>query len=407
MSKNYLFPVFTACMVLYFISYAAIIGFATLFLQGKGFSNTEIGAFYATSSIFCVAAQVFCGSFLDRHPAVSAKTILAIITIFAAIGVIILYSTSSRPVIFICYVGINMVMLLNSSLFNSFGMEYINNGIPLNYALTRGFGSMFYALASFSIGHMISRLSITCIFIIFFVSQCLLLAVLHFLPSAKNVRVTSAAVKITHTMPDDKLKADSQDDDGFFLFLAKNPRLVLLFVCILMVYISYTSINNFHINIIEACGGKSGELGISTSIASIVELPAMAVFIPLSRKISYQSILRISCFFFFVKITVLTFADSILQIYAAQCLQFFSYGLFIPASAYYINSILPDNEKAKGQSALGIFTFGLSGLIASMLSGILLDHVTVRTMLSIESIIALIGMVGVIICTKHMARSLM
>lgn len=396
MSRKHVFPIFTACMVLYYFSYASIIGFATLYLQRNGFTNTEIGIFYALSSAICVGAQVFCGSFLDRHPSLSARALIAAAAICASAAAVILYFAAARWLIFTCYVIVNMLMLLNSSLFNAFGMEYINAGLPLNYSLSRGFGSVFYALSAFLMGHIISRFPITSIFTVFIIFQCMLLAGLHFLQTNAG-SIGSASASCTSK---DKTTSGAPASDGFFLFLRRNPRLSLLFASILLIYISYTSVNNFHINIIKAAGGGSRELGISTSLAAMLELPAMAAFLPLTRKISCKNILRISCFFLFLKVFALAFADSTLQIYAVQCLQFLSYGLFTPASAYYINSLLPEKDKAKGQSALGVFTFGLSGLVASMLSGILLDHFSVAAMLLIESGMALAGVCGVFLTVR-------
>ena len=56
----------------------------------------------------------------------------------------------------------------------------------------------------------------------------------------------------------------SRDTDGsscgFVHLFTKRPCFLFLLVSILLVYISYTAINNFHINIIESVGGGSPEL---------------------------------------------------------------------------------------------------------------------------------------------------
>ncbi len=237
MSRKHVFPIFTACMVLYYFSYASIIGFATLYLQRNGFTNTEIGIFYALSSAICVGAQVFCGSFLDRHPSLSARSLITAAAICASAAAVILYFAAAQWLIFTCYVIVNMLMLLNSSLFNAFGMEYINARLPLNYSLSRGVGSVFYALSAFLMGHIISRFPITStVFIIF---QCLLLAGLHFL----QTNVGSSGSTSASYASKDKTTSGTPASDGFFHFLRRNPRLSLLFASILLFYISYTSGN--------------------------------------------------------------------------------------------------------------------------------------------------------------------
>lgn len=386
MKKLFLLSGFTLCISLYYISYAAIISYATLFLQMKGFNNTEIGVFYSISSLLCIVGQIYAGAFLDRHSTLSTKIIIISNTLVALMACSILYFATNRYIMFISYVLINMIMLLNSSLFNAFGMEYINAGRSLNYSLSRGFGSLFYAISAFFTGQFISRFSISVMFFIFFTVQSALLLSICLLPSAKKESFVTQ-------------NRESSDTDttknNFFTLFKENPKLIYLFVSILLIYMSYSSVNNFHINIISSVGGGSKELGISASLAALLELPVMVIFIPVSRKVSYKTLLKASCLCFFLKVTAFSMVHSVFQVYLVQLLQLCSYGLFTPASAYYINSILADKNKAKGQTALGIFTFGLSGVIASMTSGILLDYISVHHMLIIQSLIAFIGVIGV------------
>lgn len=379
-----LFFKFTAILSLYYISYAIILGFAALFMQYKGFSNTETGIFFACSAIFCIAMQFISGSLLDRHLNISAKMLIQIASAATLISGLILSFADSRWLVFFCYTVIGSFMLVNSSLLNSFGMEYINANVHLNFSLARGCGSLFYALTSLAMGAIIKRSSVMSIFPAFFLAQGLMFFCLLLLSPAKRETLFA------------KSEDMSRPSGGFFHLFQKNPVFFFLLISILLVYISYTAINNFHINIIESVGGGSQELGISTSLAAMLELPAMALFVPVSRKITYRSLLSASCVFFFLKAFSLLFCRSISGVYLSQCLQFFSYGLFVPASTYFINSVLSIQDKTKGQSALGIFTFGLSGLISSILSGALLDSFTVRTMLALESGLAFIGMFGVI-----------
>lgn len=384
MKKN-LFPKFTTVISLYYISYAVIYGFVTVFMQYRHFTNTEIGLSLACASVLCILLQYFSGSFLDRHPDLSVKTIMLISFILVYGISIILFLVKMKWFIFFSYTIVGAIMLAGASFSNMFGMEYLNSNIPLNYSLARGIGSFCFAGTSLLMGSIIKLFSVMSIFPVFFVVHLLLLLSLLFIhPAPRSVYDNPFPKEHTKKM------------DPLFLFLLAS---------LLLVYISYTSVYNFQINIVTAVGGGSQEMGISNCIAAMLELPAMALFIPLSKKFSYGTLLKTSCLFFFFKITAFYFADHIWGIYLAQCLQFFSYGLFVPASSYFINSILPPQDKSKGQSALGIFTFGLSGLISSLLSGILLDLFTVKTMLALESLLTFIGVIGVFIACHFMQTS--
>lgn len=57
---------------------------------------------------------------------------------------------------------------------------------------------------------------------------------------------------------------------------------------------------------------------------------------------------------------------------------------------------------AKGQTLLGIFTFGLSGLISSLLSGIMLDHYSVLDLMRVLTLLAVTGFLTICISLKRL-----
>ncbi|MPM72129.1 hypothetical protein SDC9_119102 [bioreactor metagenome] len=65
-------------------------------------------------------------------------------------------------------------------------------------------------------------------------------------------------------------------------------------------------------------------------------------------------------------------AGSVGGIYAAQTLEALSYAIFTPASVYYVNQVIPDADKVKGQSLM-MLTTSMSGLISNLAGGFLLD----------------------------------
>lgn len=375
---------------IFYLIYGIIYGYAAFYLRAKGFSSTETGIVFAVSSAACIVLQTLIGNFLDSHLKYSAKHIIAIFSIILTIAVVILFFIHQRYVILLCFLIIMTILLVDSSLFNAFAMEYINAGEPLDFSLCRGLGSLAYSVVTLLMGILISKTSEDIIIPSFFIVQALVFLSLTLLkPAARYGTATSGDPSVTEVRTSAEL-------------LRSEPLILLLFTGILMMYLSYTAINNFHVNIIEAAGGGSRELGISTSIAAFLELPVMAAFIQLSRRFSYSSLLKFSCFFFVVKVLLMSFASSLISIYAIQSLQLLSYGLFVPASTYYINSVLSKADMAKGQTLLGIFTFGLSGLISSLLSGIMLDHYSVLDLMRVLTLLAVTGFLMICISLKRL-----
>ena len=368
----------------FYLIYGIIYGYAALYMEAKGFSGTEVGIAFSVSSVICILLQSFLGSFLDRHLQFSARDVIFVFSLILIAAVTVLRFTASGSVIMLCFVVILSLLLVDSSLFNTFGMEFINEGYDLNYSRSRGLGALAYSFAVLIMGFIIERNSENAIIPAFFMVQAVIMITMFMV---RPVKRSSSFNNPSGT-------------DSIIGLLRKRPELFMLLCGMLLMYLSYTAISNFHINIIESVGGGSRELGISAFIAAFIEVPVMVAFISISRRFSYESLLRFSGLFFVVRAVLMTFVSSVAAVYAVQSLQFLSYGLFIPSSTYYINSILDSADMAKGQTLLGIFTFGLSGFISSLMSGTVLDHFGVHTLLVIISLLTAAGFIIVIIALR-------
>lgn len=151
----------------------------------------------------------------------------------------------------------------------------------------------------------------------------------------------------------------------------------------------------------EHVGGSSKDMGAALSIAAALELPTMALFIYIVRKIPCHTLLKISSFFFFIKALAAYFASSVALVHVSQCFQLLAFALFTPASVYYVNSIIKGKDKIKGQSLLGAATMGIAGTLANITGGKIIDSLGVSHMLLIGSIAALLGSVIVILFTEE------
>ena len=375
----------------FYLIYAIMWGYAALYLQAKGFTNTEIGVIFAVAAAGSILLQFWLGPFLDRHVRLSAKHVIFALHLVMTLSVLAMLLAPSHAVTTFSYTIIMTILLVDAALFNTFGMEFINAGLTLDFSLCRGLGSLAYSIASLLTGFLVQRAGADSILTAFFLIQGVSYLTLLFLTPVER--------------PTAREDIPEQQPDTVSQLFHKRPALLLLLTSILLMYLSYTAINNFHINIIESVGGGSRELGISTAIAAFVELPVMAAFLRLARRFSYGNMLRFSCAFFVIKVLLTAFAASVPAVYAAQCLQLLSYGLFIPASTYYINAVLGPANIAKGQTLLGIFTFGLSGLISGAMSGVLLEHFSVRTTLLIYTVLAATGFSGLLLAMRRVDKA--
>jgi PPP family 3-phenylpropionic acid transporter len=94
-------------------------------------------------------------------------------------------------------------------------------------------------------------------------------------------------------------------------------------------------------------------------------------------------------------------APNVGWIYAAQCLQFFAFAMFVPSSVYYVNQVIRGADKVKGQAGMTM-AMGISGMIGNFLGGFMLDSSGgVGFMLTVGLGVSLAGLVLVLLLTER------
>ena len=84
-------------------------------------------------------------------------------------------------------------------------------------------------------------------------------------------------------------------------------------------------------------------------------------------------LLLISLVFCAFKAAALLWAPSYGWVLLAQPLQMLGYGLFTPASVYFVNESVPEADRVRGQTVMMVASNGLGGVLGSMLAGRTLD----------------------------------
>jgi MFS transporter, PPP family, 3-phenylpropionic acid transporter len=425
--------------ITYWISQCCIYSFAAVYLQSKNFNNTQIGIVLALASVLSIVLQPAVAAFADKTKKISLRYIVvSLMLIVFILALFLLIMPESLTLIASIYILISAIQFTLNPLFNSLALEYLNLGIPMNYGLARGMGSIFFAITSSSLGYIVDLFGAGIIVTIFLVSYIfVILSAILFkitLPksminnanssAAFNIKkgdkkagtIESSEEKIDHSsigLSDDgkrsidKSPSVSEDStettntSGIFHFFVKYKKFSFLLIGIAMLFYSHSLINTYLINIMEHVGGNSKDMGISLGIAAAVELPTMGLFIYIIRKFKCNKLMIISAFFFLVKIIITWAAPNVLTVHISQVFQMFCYALYTPASVYYVNSIVDDNDKVKGQSMLGVASMGIAGTVANITGGKILDTVGVSNMLLIGTIVTAIGFVIVCFSTEN------
>lgn len=387
----------------YWISQCAINSFAAVFLQSRNFDNTQIGIVLSLAAILSIFLQPLIASFADKTSKVTLRQIvIAFMAIIFAMAFVLYIAPGSFWLIAILYVLINACTYTLNPLNNSLALEYMNQGVPMNYGLARGTGSVAFAVMSLFLGQLVNLLGPDILLLTFLLSFCFTITAVVFfkakLPeSTQSVDLNPTSLNSVTENPG----KDKSGPSGIGTFLVKYKTYLLFLVGVAMIFYSHNLINTYLINIIENVGGNSKDLGISLAIAAAFELPAMAGFILLEKRFKCNHLVIISAFFFFLKSLLTWLSPNVGMVYVSMAFQLVSFALFTPASIYYVNSMMDPHDRVKGQATLAVATTGIAGSIANITGGKILDTLGVSDMLMLGTIVTVIGFFIVTFTTKQ------
>ena len=145
----------------YWMGFAALMGFASLFLLDAGFRNTEIGLIIALSGGISALLQPAAASLAEGPGRVGLKSLICGVCLLiaaAALGLTALCLTRGPALgTALLYGGCLLLLQINFPLINALGTEAINQGRRLNWGAARGLGSVAYAAASAGLGLLTKR----------------------------------------------------------------------------------------------------------------------------------------------------------------------------------------------------------------------------------------------------------
>ena len=154
------------------------------------------------------------------------------------------------------------------------------------------------------------------------------------------------------------------------------------------------------IHIVGKVGGSESMMGSALAVAAFLELPAMGLFSRMRRKVPLAWLLIFCAAFFVIRAGLFWAARSVPVLYLAAALDFFEYGIFIPATVYYVAEHIDPANQVKGQSLMGMATTGVGSAFGNFVSGQLLDRAGVNGMLLFCTICATVGLLVVIYAVR-------
>ena len=375
---------YTLLNAAYFAAFCTLHAYAAVYLLSQGFNNTEVGILLAVSNIVSAILQPLIASVIDRPGRLTNRNFILIsVLIILGGSVILMLIPGNKVLIFIVYATIYMIQFAYQPVMTALCFEYQKAGCDIFYGLARGLGSASFAVTSIFIGRIVENGGVS-ILLKVNIATMIISALTIFFFRKPDGGVESEKKEAVN--PSDAMH------NSIKTFARTYPAFVLFLLGTICFFFAHNMINDFMIQIIRSLGGNETELGYANFLQAILELPVMALIGIVLKKISADRLLIISGVAFFIKILILVFAGGMPQMYLSQSFQLFAYAIFIPAGAYYVSSTMEELDQVKGQAFItSAITIG--GVFSNFISGVILDHAGIKTMLITGTAVCAVGVV--------------
>lgn len=366
-------------MGLYWSVIAACVSFLNVFLTGRGLGTAEIGFLTAVGNGLAAIFQPIVSKVCSRSNK-NERDFLVLISMLAMTLVIMALERKAGLAMKIEIVAAIALVLVMQPLLNSLGYFYIARSVEINYGVSRGIGSITFAVTSFVLGILSEINKDLSMVMAAVLLGALILSLLAQKPISGNNLVT---------VFDGRAQKQKIQNSKFIIFL----------LAVGMLFTFYNVTNVYLLQIARRIGGDAKTVGTAFAVAAIFEFPIMFMFNRLKEKFKSRSMLIFSGIFFLLKGILTYIATSPSTLIAIQVTQLFGFALFTPCSVDFINDIMSDEKKITGQGFLAS-AITMGGVIGSVAGGVLIESTGVLNTLIISNVICLIAIILIVISTR-------
>ena len=366
-------------MGLYWSVIAACVSFLNVFLTGRGLGTAEIGFLTALGNGLAAIFQPIVSKVCSRSNK-NERDFLVLISMLAMTLVIMALERKAGLAMKIEIVAAIALVLVMQPLLNSLGYFYIARSVEINYGVSRGIGSITFAVTSFVLG-ILSEINKDLSMVM---AAVLLGALILSLLAQKPISGNNVVTVFDGRAQKQKIQ---------------NSKFVIFLLAVGMLFTFYNVTNVYLLQIAKRIGGDAKTVGTAFAVAALFEFPIMFMFNRLKEKFKSRSMLIFSGIFFLLKGILTYIATSPSALIAIQVTQLFGFALFTPCSVDFINDIMSDEKKITGQGFLAS-AITMGGVIGSVAGGVLIESTGVLNTLIISNVICLIAILLIVISTR-------
>jgi PPP family 3-phenylpropionic acid transporter len=342
-----------------------------LYLQSKSFTAFQIGILLSLFQISRIFAPNFWGWLAD-HTNKRARWI-RLASFIGCLGYIGIFWADSFFLIFLVMMSMSLFTSSTIPLAESLTLSHIASTND-SYSNIRLWGSVGFIIASFFLGILIDRYSVTILVWALLFTQLIILL-------------------LSFSIPDKKFELIGDTKRSIFKILKKPEVISLLIGCALMVS-SHGLLYNFYSIFLKEQGYSSSLIGILWSIGVIFEIFIFILMPKILSKFNLKEVLLISLFLAVIRFFLIgNYVDILWILILAQILHAATFGSFHVASVELVSVHFNREHHSRGQSIYNSITYGLGGTIGGLGGGLMIDQYGAASTFMLSSILPLIGFI--------------
>lgn len=361
--------------------------YSGFFLLSCGLTNTNIGICMGVASIGSFFAQILFGEVLNRQGRSGLRRFLLAAAGILLLGNVVLLLPIGRLLAVTLFLAGCMLLTMFPAFLDAASMYELQRGVPVDFGIGRGTGSLGYAACSALVGRLLLRFGIPSIFCTGAALSTVLIGGILWFFAAADQQIGDDYFLEVPTQE----KKESRSNGLNFTFLTAYPRYTVLLTGCVLLMMGHTYTSNFLYQIISHKGGDEGGMGLAAAIAACAEVPVLFLFGRISHRLRCDQWLKLSALLLILKMALGYWAAGTSSFLFSELFQS-GYALYVVSSVYYTGAVIPHGDVINGQAYLhAASTLGV--LLSLLTGGAILDYFGVQSLLFTGVIALVIGTV--------------
>lgn len=331
--------------ILYFLVFCCTASWLPIiaeFLKNNGLNAWETSIVLAITPAMMFLVQPFYGAIVDRY---GYKKCLLLATLLASITY--LGYLAAQGFLWLMLVTVLMSLFYNTiqPILDSLSLQLAQNNPEFSYGKLRIAGAAGWAVTGIVTGYLIDFTDTTIIFLVSAVSM--FLTFLFALPLKTGGR------------------HDTSSDQSFQFVgkLLKIKTVFFLLICVTLVSAGTQAIWYFYFPYMKEIGASAALTGYGLSLQGLCELPLFYFSAQIIRRFGMKTTLLITIFVTTGRMILYSAVNNPYAALPIELLHGVSWSLFWAVCVEFINSLVPEERRATGQSLLYAAYYGV-GTIA-------------------------------------------